>query len=179
MLAQAVPMGMRSSSAKSRRMGYQVQSTVTSVGPYKLMYWSWGNGPLPTVELLGPECFAADDHGTQSLRGLLFQHAGVGDQVKGGGRPDQGRDRFVGQEVHEQGREEKVFLGDDVGAGPALEGDINIFHREIKVKRGLVCQNVSLRKAAASAIHSMKSMTLRWERIIPLGVPVEPEVKMA
>ena len=68
--------------------------------------------------------------------------------MKGGGRPDQGRDRFVGQEVHEQGREEEVFLGDDVGAGPALEGDINIFHREIKVKRGLVCQNVSLRKAA-------------------------------
>ena len=32
-MAEAVPMGMRSWSAKFRWMGYQVQSTVTSVGP--------------------------------------------------------------------------------------------------------------------------------------------------
>ena len=52
MLAQAVPMGMRSSSAKSRRMGYQVQSTVTSVGPYKLMYWTWGKARFQRLSCL-------------------------------------------------------------------------------------------------------------------------------
>ena len=62
--------------------------------------------------------------------------------MEGGSGPDEGGDLLFLQKVDEQGGEEKVLLGNDVGGGPTLEGEVDVFHRQVKVKGGLVAHDV-------------------------------------
>ena len=132
MLAQARPMGMGSSSANSRWM---VHVDVAHLG----------QGGPPAVELLGPQGLPAGGYQAEGGRGALFQHAGVGQQVKGGGGPVQDGDSPGVHLLHQHQGEREALLGQDHQGGAAAQGRVEVLHRGVKVKGGLVAENVFLR----------------------------------
>lgn len=66
--------------------------------------------------------------------------------MESGGGPHQGGDLLFLQEIHEEGGEEEILLGNDVGGGPAFQRQIDVLYRQVKVEGGLIAHHVLVGK---------------------------------